>query len=180
MRYSLNTFLELDSWSRYERGAAICSDGKVRSLRFTTGLADTFFSVPCSVQVRGKTVSGFCTVETEEGLSADTDSDPLTVKFIAYSYGRNAEALPAGAWKRFTNSALHALRLATSRSLARGEEPITEQREAPKEELAWRDGSQGRATISNAAKEAQRKRETEQRAKPSAEELYELAQRLTS
>lgn len=145
MRFSLDTFLELDSWSRYERGAAICSDGKVRSLRFTTGLADTFFSVPCSVQVRGKTVSGFCTVETEEGLSADTESDPLTVKFIAYSYGRNAKELPSGAWKRLTNPALQALRLATSRALARGEEPITEQR-----------------------------------AKPSTEELYELAQRLTS
>jgi hypothetical protein len=132
MHYAGNTFLELEPSPfacGFVRGAAVCSDGKVRSLRFSNGgVADTFFSVPCSVQVRGKTVSGFCTIETVEGLSTETENDPLTVKFCAYSYGRNANALPAGMFRPNRNPALEALRAATARALARGEQPITNQR----------------------------------------------------
>ena len=99
-RFAMDTYTETDSYSRYVRGAAICSDGKVRALRFHSGLADTFFSVPCSVQVKGKTISGYATFETLEGYSVDTESDPVAVKFLRYDYGRNSEILPKGAWKK--------------------------------------------------------------------------------
>lgn len=76
-------------------GAALCTDGVVRPLRFKNGgIADTFFSIPCSVSVRGKTVSGYATVETLEGYSTPTDDDPPVVRFVAYTYGRNGHLLP--------------------------------------------------------------------------------------
>jgi hypothetical protein len=79
----------------------MCSDGIVRAVRFPGGgIADTFFSVPAAVDVRGKRVSGFVTVETAEGWSTESDGDPAVVKFQAYAYGRNGAQLPAGAWKR--------------------------------------------------------------------------------
>jgi hypothetical protein len=78
----------------FSRGAALCTDGKVRALRFGDGIADTFFSVPCSVSVQGRTVSGYCTVETVEGYSTPTDDDPAIVRFVAYSYGKNGALLP--------------------------------------------------------------------------------------
>ena len=85
----------------YERGRAVCSDGKVRAVRFQNGgIADTFFSIPASVKVNGRTVSGYVTTETVDGWTTATDDDPAVVKFVAYQYGRNADALPAGAWKR--------------------------------------------------------------------------------
>lgn len=87
----------------YVRGRAICADGRVRAVRFQNGgIADTFFSVPASVKVNGRTVSGYVTVETAEGWTTETADDPAVVKFVAYQYGRNADALPRGAWKRET------------------------------------------------------------------------------
>lgn len=96
MNYALGTSLEPHPGPfscGYARGKALCSDGKVRALRFTDGIADTFFSVPARVQVKGKTVSGYATVETVEGYSTVTDGDPAVVKFVAYSYGKNGGLL---------------------------------------------------------------------------------------
>jgi hypothetical protein len=97
MEYALGTFLELESGPfacAYVTGAALCTDGKVRTVRFSSGIADTFFSVPAYVSVKGKTVSGYVTVETVEGFTTPTDNDPAVVKFFAYRYGKNGNLLP--------------------------------------------------------------------------------------
>jgi hypothetical protein len=102
MNYAYGTRLDPDTGPfslGFVGGRAICSDGKVRALRFTDGIADTFFSIPARVNVGRRTVSGFVTTETAEGWSTETDGDPAVVKFIANQYGRNADALPRGAWK---------------------------------------------------------------------------------
>lgn len=83
-------------WSLFTGGRALCSDGKVRALARIASTADTFFSIPAAVKVSGRTVSGYVTVETREGLSTPTENDPAVVKFVAYTYGRNG-ALLAGA-----------------------------------------------------------------------------------
>lgn len=76
-------------------GAALCTDGIVRRVRFRNGgIADTFFSIPCSVSCKGKTVSGYVTVETVEGWTTPTEDDPAIVRFVAYTYGRNGHLLP--------------------------------------------------------------------------------------
>jgi hypothetical protein len=79
----------------YSAGAALCTDGAVRRLRFASGgIPDTFFSVPCSVSVKGRTVTGFATVETVEGYSTPTADDPAIVRFVANRYGKNGALLP--------------------------------------------------------------------------------------
>lgn len=84
----------------------MCSDGVVRRARFYDGIADTFFSVPCRVNVQreGKrvTVAGYLTVETSDGFTVDMPNDPAVAKFVAYQYRKNHTALPRGAWKRST------------------------------------------------------------------------------
>ena len=103
MTYGMDTCLELNPSlfaCGYAAGRAICSDGVVRSVRFTDGIPDTFFSITARVSVRGKTVSGYVTTETAEGWSTGTDGDPTVVKFVANDYGRNAAMLPRGVWKR--------------------------------------------------------------------------------
>jgi hypothetical protein len=85
-------------WGFYLSGRAMCADGIVRAVRLAS-TANTFYSVPASVQVRGKTVSGYITVETAHGYSTETDDDPAVIKFGATYYGRNAEMLPAGLWR---------------------------------------------------------------------------------
>jgi len=62
---------------------ALCEDGKQRTARITAQSPDTFFSIPASVQYKGKTVSGFLT----------WDKDKEVDKFIAYSYRRNGHLL---------------------------------------------------------------------------------------
>jgi len=55
----------------------LCPDG-VRRVADITGYADTWFSMPARVQVRGVSVSGFVT-------SFDEDD----IKFIPYFYRKN-------------------------------------------------------------------------------------------
>lgn len=99
--YGLGTsMVQSFPWGTFHGGRAMCSDGKVRRLVRIAETADTFFSVPAAVQVKGRSVSGYVTFETAEGSNVATDTDPEVVKFIAYTYGRNADALPGGAWKR--------------------------------------------------------------------------------
>jgi hypothetical protein len=93
-----------DNSGEYLEGAAMCSDGKVRKLKRLASEPDTFFSRQASVEVGGKTVSGYVMVETEEGLSTGTETDPAIVKFVAVTYGKNHALLPEGAWKRPANA----------------------------------------------------------------------------
>lgn len=84
MNYDDGTYLmQSFPWGIYRGGAALCADGKVRKLARIAQTADTFFSVPAAVKVRGVTVSGFIT--TDRGH----------VRFIAYQHGKNANMLPA-------------------------------------------------------------------------------------
>lgn len=64
---------------------ALCSDGKRRYARITAQ-ADTFFSIPAQVHVKGKTVSGFIT-----GIETDSKQD---YEFCAVQTGKNYSLLP--------------------------------------------------------------------------------------
>lgn len=93
--YALGTRLVTGgAWVTYVGGRALCADGNVRALARIAPAADTFFSVPASVQVRGRTVSGFVMVETLSGSSVATVDDPPVVRFYAYLYGKNWRLLP--------------------------------------------------------------------------------------
>jgi hypothetical protein len=102
MIYSRGTRINYSDYAWPIGGRAMCSDGTIRSLKRISN-ADTFFSMPAAISVKGKTVTGFVMVESENGSSASTDSDPAIVKFIAYKYGKNYNVLPDGAWKRGDN-----------------------------------------------------------------------------
>lgn len=82
----------------YRGGRVLCSDGRVRNLKRIASTADTFYSVPASVTVSGRTVAGYVTVETRDGWTVETEGDPAVAKFIAYSYGANGSLLPAGSY----------------------------------------------------------------------------------
>jgi len=72
----------------------LCSDGKLRNTQRISITGDTFFSVPCSVQVRHKNVSGYMTfLEGNELPHGYTE--PIAV-FIAYNYNVNHAMLPEG------------------------------------------------------------------------------------
>lgn len=83
-------------WGFYCGGAALCSDGKVRKLKRIAITADTFFSVPAAVKVKGKTVSGYVTVSTLSGSSVPVDGDPAVLMFRALLTGKNHGLLPEG------------------------------------------------------------------------------------
>ncbi len=78
----------------YLGGRAMCGDGIVRNLKRISVCADTFFSIPASVTVKGKTVAGYVSVETVSGSSVETNDDPAIVVFHAYTYRKNGGLLP--------------------------------------------------------------------------------------
>jgi hypothetical protein len=86
-------------WGLYVSARVLCSDGKVRATARIAQTADTFFSVPAAVKVKGKTVAGYMTVECLSGSSVVTSDDPAAVKFIAYQNGRNHHLLPGTAYR---------------------------------------------------------------------------------
>lgn len=89
-KYAHGTYLELQGpWHTYCGGKALCADGKVRKLKRIAYGADTFFSIPASVTVQGKTVAGYVTVTTIEGWDTATKEDPAVVRFHAYKYRKN-------------------------------------------------------------------------------------------
>jgi hypothetical protein len=95
--YSEGTYLERNPsfGGGFAKGRALCSDGQVRAVRFPRGgHADTHFSVPATVSVKGKTVSGFVSVSSRDGFDTATDDDPAVVRFTSFIYGKNGGLLP--------------------------------------------------------------------------------------
>ena len=86
-------------WGTFVTARVLCSDGRVRTVKRISATADTFFSVPCSVVVAGRTVAGYLTCETMEGFTCETPDDPAVVKFCAYLYRKNHDALPEGTYR---------------------------------------------------------------------------------
>lgn len=79
---------------------ALCSDGIARSARLSPMGADTFFSIPARVSVKGRTISGYVTRESLAGWTTESIEDPAVWKFVANQYGKNHALLPRGAYKR--------------------------------------------------------------------------------
>jgi hypothetical protein len=96
--YANGTWLHTATmWDLYAAGAALCGDGKVRALARIATTADTFFSIPAAVKVRGKTVSGYVSLrdDIDNPHTTGTARDPgATVVFTPNSHGKNAGMLP--------------------------------------------------------------------------------------
>lgn len=74
------------SWQTPLKGRRVlCSDGKRRNAH-ALKQPDTCFSMPATVQVKGKTVTGYLT-------GVETNGHP-DVEFRAYRYGKNGGLLP--------------------------------------------------------------------------------------
>lgn len=83
-------------WGGFVSARALCPDGAVRTVNVAE-TADTFFSVPASVQFRGTRVSGFITIdESTPDPTRDTRTHAV-VRFVANVSGRNAHLLPVNA-----------------------------------------------------------------------------------
>jgi hypothetical protein len=82
-----STVLSRGGWSQIVQIRDImCADG-VRRVTSWCGVPDTYFSLPCHVKIRGRTVSGFAT----QFRRADDSPD---WQFCAARSGRNAFVLP--------------------------------------------------------------------------------------
>ena len=70
-------------WGLYLRNGhrLLCSDGKIRAAELAV-TADTFFSVPATIRVKGKTISGYMSTMAPSGLDSDT---PRVYVFRAHS-----------------------------------------------------------------------------------------------
>ena len=90
-RYADDTHLRTSGmWDVYCGGAAMCSDGIVLCTWTRCSLkrvppADTFFSIPAAVSVRGITVSGFVSITdlSDPNGNGTANDDQSTVTFHA-------------------------------------------------------------------------------------------------
>lgn len=110
-------------WGTYVTARVLCSDGRVRKVSRISQTADTFFSVPCAVKVKGRTVSGYLTIDTLSGSSVPTDNDPAVAMFVAYTYGKNGHLLPRGKYSIDDHQECQGMRARHCRICNTGEYP---------------------------------------------------------
>lgn len=95
--YGMGTRLDTRGpWSQVVGGRAMCPDGTVRALA-RVGEADTVWTRPAAVRVRGRYVKGYVVLETAEGWETAGEGDPAMLKFVAAADIREAiwPGLPA-------------------------------------------------------------------------------------
>jgi hypothetical protein len=67
----------------------VCPDGSKRSFYASPLGPDTFFSIPGKVYAKGKTITGYATVESTDEWDRDTNDFVTYWKFIPYTYSAN-------------------------------------------------------------------------------------------
>lgn len=64
-----NTWIEtFGPWDLYYKARLSCADGKYRTTCRLAREADTYFSVPCAIRYKGKTVLGYLTTDDGENV----------------------------------------------------------------------------------------------------------------
>lgn len=63
------------------RGVALCEDGRFR--RVWAKVADSYFTIPARCKIKGRTVTGFLTVEAASGSQVPLDDEPVVWFFTA-------------------------------------------------------------------------------------------------
>jgi hypothetical protein len=79
-------------WGLHPRNGhrLLCSDGVIRAAELAE-TADTWFSVPASVRVNGRRVSGYMTVAAKDGMETET----TLATYVFRHHDRHADKLPA-------------------------------------------------------------------------------------
>ena len=76
-----NTFtVQSQPWGLFRRSGhrVLCSDGQIRACQMAQ-TADTFFSIPASIRIAGKSISGYVTTESEYDFTEKKE-------YCAYSF----------------------------------------------------------------------------------------------
>lgn len=71
MKYGKTNLARSYPWGLHHRKGTrlLCSDGKIRAAAYIAQTADTFFSIPAAVRIRGVYVTGYAT--TDEATHPD-------------------------------------------------------------------------------------------------------------
>ena len=73
----------------------LCADGKIRSVSHIASTPDTFFSIPASVRVNGKTVTGYATTEEQTWIKGVNEKEfKCAFVFRKHTNGKNQHLLP--------------------------------------------------------------------------------------
>jgi len=82
-------------WGLYAKNGSrlLCSDGVVRAAELKE-TADTFFSVPASIKIRGKRVTGYYTGEEQQWIDGEKESNFLTCCSFRHHDGQEWAGLP--------------------------------------------------------------------------------------
>ena len=83
----------------YKTTGVLCPDGIRRTAWILGRQPDTYFTIPCKVKVKGKTVSGFVSSRShacDDGFPLDDNDEDWA--FTPNGYGKNANVLPE--WKK--------------------------------------------------------------------------------
>lgn len=66
----------------------LCSDGKVRALHRIAETADTFFSIPASIRIGRKIVTGYVTTQEQSWIRGVKEHEPF---LCAYTFRQHTE-----------------------------------------------------------------------------------------
>ena len=93
-------------WGLYAKNGSrlLCSDGVIRAAELAE-TADTFFSVPASIRIKGKRVTGYYTGEEQQWIKGVKESGFLDCRSFHNHDGQEWAGLPD--WDPYGNPAKH-------------------------------------------------------------------------
>lgn len=111
MTTSQKTFTkQILPWGLYNRTGhrLLCSDGEIRAAELAP-TANTFFSVPASIRINGKRISGYMTAEEQRWIQGEKEREPFLTcySFRHHTEQKNPHNLPA--WGELSDSAYNQL-----------------------------------------------------------------------
>ncbi len=114
MKLGKTNLVTTQPWGLFARNGhrVLCSDGVIRACSMAS-TADTFFSVPASIRIKGKTITGYVTGEEQCYIKGEKENEPfLRVHSFRQHNGQEAKHnLPA--WPVTSTSDDEARRLNT-------------------------------------------------------------------
>jgi hypothetical protein len=93
MNYGKTNLNQSYPWGLHHRAGSrvLTSDGKIRALAYLAQTADTFFSIPAAVRVKGKYITGYVT--GEEAFTEDCKTTRTAYAFRSHD-GQEGNHLP--------------------------------------------------------------------------------------
>lgn len=96
MKHGKTNMAQTFPWGLFVRKGTrlLCADGKIRSVAYLAHTADTAFSVPCAIRIKGKYITGYATGQEQVWITGEKETDFKSAHVFRHHTGQTYNPLP--------------------------------------------------------------------------------------